>query len=213
LAHHRRPSSFLLHSMLIGGSLPPFPPPPFFQQYTLLFTVANGAFAQQTFEAYATYVLPQLHNILAHSNPRPFAGNLEGYENWTDEDVITGELLCPNPSYPTTKTLHNKNNCTLPNTSRRVRQPSAILTPPLALVFHLTHNTLTPWSMQYTLTPLPLPPPPQTNPAQDRKARSKASKETRHRRKRRRAPLTPPSYALLSCALPNCTFIATTMAG
>jgi hypothetical protein len=39
-------------------------------------TMAHGAIAQQTFEAYATYVLPQLHNILAHSNPRPFAGNL-----------------------------------------------------------------------------------------------------------------------------------------
>ena len=59
------------------ATLSPFP---VFQQYTLLFTVANGAIAQQTFEAYAAYVLPQLHNILAHSNPRPFAGNLEGHE-------------------------------------------------------------------------------------------------------------------------------------
>jgi hypothetical protein len=33
-------------------------PFPVFQQYTLLFTVANGAIAQQTFEAYATYALP-----------------------------------------------------------------------------------------------------------------------------------------------------------
>jgi hypothetical protein len=55
-----------------------------FQQYTLLFTVANGAIAQQTFEAYAAYFLPQLHNILAHSNPRPFAGNLEGQEDGAD---------------------------------------------------------------------------------------------------------------------------------
>jgi hypothetical protein len=62
-----------------------------FQQCTLLFTVANGAIAQQTFEAYAAYVLPQLHNILAHSNPRPFAGNLEGHEDGADEDMMAGE--------------------------------------------------------------------------------------------------------------------------
>ena len=60
------------------ATLSPFP---VFQQYTLLFfTVAHGAIALQTFEAYAAYVLPQLHNILAHSNPRPFAGNLQGSE-------------------------------------------------------------------------------------------------------------------------------------
>jgi hypothetical protein len=64
-------------------------PVPVFQQYTLLFTVAKGAIAQQTFEAYAAYVLPQLHNILAHSNPRPFAVYLEGHEDGTDEDMMT----------------------------------------------------------------------------------------------------------------------------
>ena len=80
------------------ATLSPFP---VFQQYTLLFTVANGAIAQQTFEAYAAYVLPQLHNILAHSNPRPFAGNLEGLEYGADEDMMTGDLLYPNPLYPT----------------------------------------------------------------------------------------------------------------
>ena len=63
--------------------------------------MANGAIAQQTFEAYAAYVLPQLHNILAHSNPRPFAGNLEGLEYGADEDMMTGDLLYPNPLYPT----------------------------------------------------------------------------------------------------------------
>ncbi len=67
----------------------------------LLFTVAHGAIAQQTFEAYAAYVLPQLHNILAHSNPRPFAGNLAGPELGADEDVMTGDLLYPHPLYPT----------------------------------------------------------------------------------------------------------------
>ncbi len=69
------------------ATLSPFP---VFQQYTLLLTVANGAIAQQTFEAYATYALPQLHNILTHSNPRPFAGNLEGHEDGADEDIMTG---------------------------------------------------------------------------------------------------------------------------
>jgi hypothetical protein len=71
-------------------------PLPVFQQYTLLFTVANGAIAKQTFEAYTAYVLPQLHNILAHSNPRPFAGNLEGHEDVADvadEDMMTGDLV------------------------------------------------------------------------------------------------------------------------
>jgi hypothetical protein len=62
--------------------------------------VANGAIAQQTFEAYAAYVLPQLHDILAHSNPRPFAGNLEGHEYGADEHMMTGDLLYPNPLYP-----------------------------------------------------------------------------------------------------------------
>ena len=82
------------------ATLSPFP---VFQQYTLLFTVGHGAIAQQTFEAYAAYVLPQLHNILAHSNPRPFAGNLEGQELGADEDVMysTGDLVYPNPLYPT----------------------------------------------------------------------------------------------------------------
>jgi hypothetical protein len=81
------------------ATLSPFP---VFQQYTLLFTaVAHGAIAQQTFEAYAAYVLPQLYNILAHSNPRPFAGNLEGQEFGADEDAMTGDLLYPNPLYPT----------------------------------------------------------------------------------------------------------------
>ncbi len=79
-------------------TLSPFP---VFQQYTLLFTVANGAIAQQTFEACAAYVLPQLHNILAHSNPRPFAGNFEGHEYEADEDMMTGYLVYPNPLYPT----------------------------------------------------------------------------------------------------------------
>ncbi len=62
----------------------------------LLFTVANGAIVQQTFEAYAAYILPQLHNIIAHSNPRPFAGNLEGYGGGASEDdVMEEDLIYP----------------------------------------------------------------------------------------------------------------------
>jgi hypothetical protein len=118
------------------------------------FTVANGAIAQPMFEAYADYVLPQLHNILAHSNPRPIAGNLEGHEDGADEGMMTGDLLYPNPMYPNPvpctlpSTLPN-NTCTLPNTvtplpmapTRSHNYPH-----PLALVFHLTHTT--PWPMQ-----------------------------------------------------------------
>ncbi len=50
---------------LFLASLSPFP---VFHQYTLLFTVANGAIGQQKFEAYATYILGQHSNILAHTN-------------------------------------------------------------------------------------------------------------------------------------------------
>ncbi len=91
---------------LFLATLTPFP---VFQQYTLLFTVANGAIAQQTFEAYAAYILPQLHNILAHSNPRPFAGNLEGFgEGASEDDVMEGDLIYPPqtyPHYPTVNTV------------------------------------------------------------------------------------------------------------
>jgi hypothetical protein len=203
------------------ATLSPFP---VFQQYTILFTVTNGAIAQQTSEAYAAYVLPQLHNILAHSNPRPFAGNLEGHEDGADKDMMTGDLLYPNPLYPNI-TINSAQQPLYPTQyyDPTTRVLPTAPTPPLshtyphllALGFHLTPTT--PWPMQCTLTrlpqPLTLPMPHQTKPAQEREARSKKNKATRHRRKRRRAPLTPPSHALLSCALPSCTFIATTMAG
>jgi hypothetical protein len=73
---------------LFLASLSPFP---VFHQYTLLFTVANEAIGQQTFEAYATYALLQHYNLLAHSNLRPFAGNLEVYEFGASEDDVMGE--------------------------------------------------------------------------------------------------------------------------
>jgi hypothetical protein len=68
---------------LFLASLFPFP---VFLQYTMLWTVANGAIGQHTFEAYATYILDQHTNILAHSNLRPFADNIKGYEDGASED-------------------------------------------------------------------------------------------------------------------------------
>jgi hypothetical protein len=66
--------------------------------------MANGTIAQQAFEAYAAYILGQHSNILVHSNLRPFAGNLEGYENGASkDDGMGGGLIYPTPptqSYP-----------------------------------------------------------------------------------------------------------------
>ena len=60
--------------------------------------------AQQTFEAYAAYILGQHANILGHSNLQPFAGNLEGYEDGASEDDgMGGDQIYPTsypPSYP-----------------------------------------------------------------------------------------------------------------
>ncbi len=76
--------------------------------------MANGAIGQQTqtLEAYATNVLLQHYNILAHSNLRPFTGSLEGYEfGASEDDVMGGELIYPNPppqsytQYPTANAL------------------------------------------------------------------------------------------------------------
>ncbi len=60
-------------------------------------TVAKGAIAQQTFEAYAAYILPQLHSILAHPNLRLFACNLEGFGEGgaSEDDVMEGDLVYP----------------------------------------------------------------------------------------------------------------------
>jgi hypothetical protein len=81
---------------LFLASLSPFP---VFIQCTMLWTEANGAIGQQTFEAYATYILAQHTNILAHSNLRPFAGNIEGFEDGASEDegMMGGDLIYPMP--------------------------------------------------------------------------------------------------------------------
>ena len=187
---------------LFLATLTPFP---VFQQYTLLFTVANGAIAQQTFEAYAAYILPQLHNILAHSNPRPFAGNLEGYGGGASEDdVMEGDLIYPPPTYPQYPTA----NTVQPYYPPPTPQPQHFLPPPPGLGYQ-PNNPYPYYPMadgyQYPYTP-------PTRKATDSKARNKARKASISLR-RRRAPLTstylvPPSPALL-----NNTSIVTFMAG
>jgi hypothetical protein len=84
---------------LFLASLSPFP---IFLQYTMLWTVANGAIGQQTFEAYTTYILGQHTNILAQSNLRPFAGNIEGYGDGAseDDDMMGGDLIYPTSHPP-----------------------------------------------------------------------------------------------------------------
>ena len=85
---------------LFLASLSPFP---VFHQYTLLWTMANGAIAQQTFEAYAAYILGQHSNILAHSTLRPFAGNVEAFgDGASEDDGMRGDWdqIYPNPPQP-----------------------------------------------------------------------------------------------------------------
>jgi hypothetical protein len=157
---------------------------PVFQQYTLLFTVANGAIAQQTFEAYAAYVLPQLHNILAHLNPRPFARNLEGHEDGADEDMMTGDLLYPNPMYPNPLYSHQLCPTTL--------VPYPILLPYSQWRLPAATITPTPWPWFFTSptlphgqcnVPLPACPSPCTCPRIIRQSRHKTERqETRQTR-------------------------------
>ena len=147
------------------ATLSPFP---VFQQYTLLFTVAHGAIAQQTFEAYAAYVLPQLHNILAHSNPRPFAGNLEGQEFGADEDVMNGDLLYPNPTpnplYPTINSAqHSYPTPFYPTPYGQYAQPQPYLPPPPGLGF--SPHPSYPYPMANALYPYPPIPAPAPAPA------------------------------------------------
>jgi hypothetical protein len=142
---------------LFLASLSPFP---IFHQYTLLWTVANGAMAQQTFEAYAAYILGQHANILAHFNLRPFVGNLEGYEDGASEDDGMGEdPIYPNPpppAYPNTLLPMPCNPITLPTNPTLLNN---FYHPPLALGSTLTP---TPWPMVFfhtlpRLLPLLLP--------------------------------------------------------
>ncbi len=152
---------------------------------------------------------PTCWAILAHSNLRPFAGNVEGYEDGTSEDdSMGGDLIYP-PSPPPTYPIYPTANAMQP-----YYPPHQFLPSPLALSSTLTP---TPWPMVFTLTllpllPLPLPTHPQTRKAADRKATRKTRK-TRHRLRQRQGHLTPTSLVPLCLALLNCTSIATSMAG
>ena len=197
---------------LFLASLSPFP---VFLQYTMLWTVANGAIGQQTFENYAAYILAQHTNILAHSNLRPFAGNIEGYgEGASEDDGMGGDQIYPTypaPSYPTYPTANAMQPFYPP---QQQYPPQQFLPPPLALV---STPTPTLWQMVTTLTPPPLlplrlPPQPQTRKATDRKAIRKTRK-ARHSLRKRQGHLTPTSLVPLCLALLNCTIIATSMAG
>jgi hypothetical protein len=123
-----------------------------FQQYTLLFTVANGAIAQQTFEAYAAYILPQLHNILAQSNPRPsFAGNLEGFEEGASEDdVMEGDLVYPPQTHPPYPTVNTAQQSYYPPPT----PPPYHFLPPSPGLDWIPTTPITPWPMG-TNTPTP----------------------------------------------------------
>ncbi len=176
---------------------------------------------QQTFEVYAAYVLPQLHNILAHSNPRPFAGNLEGHEDGADEDMMTGDLLYPNslhpnPLYPTINSAQQQLYPTqyyYPTPNGAYPQPQLPSPPGLGFSPH-RHYPMTNAMYPYPPAPAPAPAPASSDKAGTRQRSKKQGKQgNKTPPKEKTAPLTPPSHALPSCALPSCTSIATTMAG
>jgi hypothetical protein len=197
---------------LLLASLSPFP---VFLQYTMLWTVANGAIGQQTFEAYAAYIQGQHTNILAHSNLRPFAGNIEGYEDGVSkDDGMGGDSLYPTfpqPSYPQYLTANAMQPYYPPH---QPYPPQQFIPPPPGLGFNPYPY---PMANGFTLTlppllPLPLPTHPQTRKATDRKEIRKTRK-ARHRLRQRQGHLTPISLVPLCLALLNCTFIAASMAG
>jgi hypothetical protein len=201
---------------LFLASLSPFP---VFLQYTMLWTVANGAIGQQTFENYAAYILAQHTNILAHSNLRPFAGNIEGYgEGASEDDGMGGDQIYPTypaPSYPTYPTANAMQPFYPP---QQQYPPQQFLPPPPGLGFNPYPYPMANGYYPYPppllplRLPLRLPPQPQTRKATDRKALRKTRK-VRHSLKEREGHLTPTSLVPLCLALLNCTIIATSMAG
>ncbi len=174
----------------------------------MLWTVANGAIGQQTptFEAYVVYILGQHTNILAHSNLRPFAGNLEGYEDGPSEDDGMGGdspyPTFPQPSYPQYPTANATMQPYYP--PQQPYPPQQFLQPPPGLGFN---PYPTPWPMvfTFTLTPLlllPLPTHPQTRKATDRKAIRKTRK-AKHRLRQRQGLLTPINLPRTSLSRPS----------
>ena len=125
---------------LFLASLSPFP---VFHQYTLLWTMAHGAIAQQTFEAYAAYILDQHSNILAHSTLRPFAGNVEAFgDGASEDDGMRGDWdqLYPSPPQPTYPQYPTANSMQPYYPQPQPYPPQQFLPPPLALGTTLTHG-------------------------------------------------------------------------
>jgi hypothetical protein len=143
------------------ATLSPFP---VFTQYTLLFTLTHGVIAQQTFEAYAAYVRPKLHNILAQSNPRSFSGNLEGQEFGADEDVMTGDMVYHSTGKPAQPSLYPNqyldpfNGTYYPTPYGQYAHPQPYLPPSPGLGF--SPNPSYPYPMANTLYPYPPTPAP-----------------------------------------------------
>jgi hypothetical protein len=206
--------------MFIAGSSPPSPPSPFFNSTPYCLLWQTGRLRSKRLRP-AAYVLPQLHNILPHSNPRPFAGNLEGHEDGADEDMMTGDLLYPNPMYPNHlyPTINSAQQQLYPTQycypTRPGAYPQPQLPPPPGLGFsphphYLMANAMYP----YPPAPAPAPAPASSDKAGTRQRGKKQGKQgNKTPPKEKTGTLTPPSIALLSCVPPRHTSIATTMAG
>jgi hypothetical protein len=102
---------------------------------------------------YATYIGGQHSNIFAQSTLRPFAGNVEGYEDGASEDDgMGGDSIYP------TSPHHHTPNTLLPMPCNRITLLTNLTLlnnfyhPPLALGSTLIP---TPWPMVFTLTPPP----------------------------------------------------------
>ncbi len=143
----------------------------------MLWTVANGAIGLQTFEAYAAYILGQHSNILAHSNLRPFAGNIKGYEDGASEDdCMGGDLIYPTspprsyPQYPTANAMQRY------YPPHQPYPPQHFLPPPPGLGFnpypYPMANAFYPYPST-AVAPAPAYSPPQTRKATDRCQRSR----------------------------------------
>ena len=198
---------------LFLARLSPFP---VFHQYTLLWTMANGALAQQTFEAYAAFILDQHSNILAHSTLRPFAGNVEAFGDGASEDDgmrADWDQIYPTPPQPSYPQYPTANSMQPYYPQPQPYPPQQFLPPPPGLGYnpypHPMANGFYPYSPLATALLLPLP---QTIKATDREA-TKETRKTRPSLRKRRAHLTPIYPVPLCLALLNCTSIATSMAG
>ena len=102
--------------------------------------------------------------LSAHSNPRPFAGYLEGQEFGADEDVMTGDLLYPTPFYPTINSAqHSYPTPFYPTPYGPYAQPQSYLPPPPGLGF--SPHPSYPYPMANAMYPYPPTPAPAPAPA------------------------------------------------